>query len=359
MPWYEKHTDGNRTWKPSDKYSVYQLGEFSSTGRKGIALTTTRVRAFAVFSDTGGVDANGDYDIIGGRFRHLIETTQSNSSQNALRGHLPIKSGCNIASGNYTGVRGYLEIKGTTSITGASTYASAVQAYVEHGGTTTIDASQNLSGLDCYQVGSPTATGNNSAVFVRASAAASNWKHALYATSDYGIYQSCVSGGISSTVTALTVGDTPGHGFYVTCAAPTNTYGAAGYFDVTYNGTGAGHFYGLGSWINFGTSAVTGGNIIAAQDNGLYGTVTATSSTLIFGMRMESVITGTPTILAPFSLNTNNQAITALFGIASAPAIGYVMGTPSTSTASCGTVPLFCDADGSDVRYVHIYSTTS
>lgn len=166
--------------------------------------------------------------------------------------------------------------------------------------------------------------------------------------------------GIKTTVSALATGDTPGNSFYVTTlSTPANAYGAAGYFDSTAAGTFAGHYYNLGSWINFGASAVTGANIVAAQDNGIYGTATMTSTAVIFGMRMEAILTGTPAAFCPFSLNTDNKAITALFHIASSAAISAVNRTISTSTVATGTVPLFCNADGSNVRYVHYYTSTS
>jgi hypothetical protein len=142
--------------------------------------------------------------------------------------------------------------------------------------------------------------------------------------------------------------------FVVAIAAPHNELGGAGYFESDVSGTFAGHFYGMGSWINFGAASITGGNIIAAQDNGIYGTATMTNSIIVFGMRMEGIVTGTPGQFVPFSLNTANRSITALFNIASGPSIGAVNGTPTA--AASGSIPLFVDGNGT-VKYARYYDS--
>ncbi len=161
-------------------------------------------------------------------------------------------------------------------------------------------------------------------------------------------------GPIIVTVAALTAGDAySGIKSSVTCAAPNNAIGAAGYVEATYTGTGAGHFYAFGSWINFGAAAVTGAYHVCAQDNGIYGTVTATNTRLIFGLKMEAIITGTPAAFCPFYLGTSNKAITALFDIASGPAIGAASASSGTIT---GKVPLYVDSAGT-VKYVAVYDS--
>jgi hypothetical protein len=163
-------------------------------------------------------------------------------------------------------------------------------------------------------------------------------------------------GPVATTIAALTAGDAySGIKSSVTCASPNNAIGAAGYVEATYTGTGAGHFYAFGSWINFGASAVTGAYHVCAQDNGIYGTVTATNTRLIFGLKMEAIITGTPAAFCPFYLGTSNKAITALFDIASGPAIGAASASSGTIT---GKVPLYVDAAGT-VKYVAVYDSLS
>ncbi len=141
--------------------------------------------------------------------------------------------------------------------------------------------------------------------------------------------------------------------FYNTIAAPNNELGCAGYFESDISGTLAGHVYGFGSWINFGTATVGGGQHIAAEDNGIYGTATFTGSRVIFGLKMEAILTGTPSALCPFYLGTSNTAITALFDIASAPSIGAASASSGTIT---GKVPLYVDANGT-VKYVAVYDS--
>ncbi len=163
-----------------------------------------------------------------------------------------------------------------------------------------------------------------------------------------------VSGGLVFTG-EITTDTIPAISVYNTVAAPNNELGVAGYFESDISGTLAGHVYGFGSWINFGTATVGGGHHIAAQDNGIYGTATLTNTRVIFGLKAEAIITGTPAALCPFYLGTSNKSITALFDIASAPAIGTVAASSGTIT---GKVPLYVDAAGT-VKWIAVYDSLS
>ena len=333
-----------------------RIGAQANTDGSGVPLSSSATAAVRVHTDTNSTDIAGAVDVRGGLFRHLIGTTQTNSSQNALRGQMVIATGKNIASGNYHAVRGYLEIKGTTSITGAATYAGAVCAYVEHGGTTTIDSGLNLSGVDIYQVGSPTATGDNAAILVRADATASNWKHAMKGNADNGIYLTCVNDGV--VVSSSTLSATAGRvgKFSGTIAAPNlgDGYGAVE-VDVTFTGTYAGISAALSAWVNVTGTGAVGSYIVAAQNNGIYADSGAnTGSTVIFGMRAQGILTDAPTVFAPFSINTSNRAITGLFHMGANPDVGY-LANAGTSGGKVGDVPLFCDSAGQQY-FVRIYS---
>ena len=127
--------------------------------------------------------------------------------------------------------------------------------------------------------------------------------------------------------------------------------------DATISGTATGWFSPLSSWINITGSGVAGaGGFMCAQQNGVYADSGAnTGSTIIFGMRATAQLTDAPTRLCPFSLNTANRSITALFDIASGPAIGVVNGTPVA--AADGYIP-FCVDSGGSIRYIHVYGGT-
>ena len=169
--------------------------------------------------------------------------------------------------------------------------------------------------------------------------------------------------GLSVTCAALAVGDNySGVRVAVTSAAANNAYGTAAYFDTTITGAQAGHVYGIGSWINFSTGFTqTSGQMICAQDNGVYmgdNALTITGAKVIFGMRMESFLGNVGSGLhgarvCPFSINTANSGISALFACDGSHDLG-VVGGAGTDTSEL--VPLLIDNSGNK-RYVRLYSS--
>ncbi len=168
--------------------------------------------------------------------------------------------------------------------------------------------------------------------------------------------------GVSVTMAALTAGDAyTGVKSVVTSAAPSNAYGLAGYFEGDISGVQAGTFvYGNGSWINGTATYNASAGYLAAQDNGLYidNSATLTGAKLIFGLRMESLIGNANAGIThgeyvfPFSLNTQNNGITALFECMTATDLGTI----TNAGSDAGTlVPLFRDAGG-NLRYVKLYT---
>ncbi len=149
-------------------------------------------------------------------------------------------------------------------------------------------------------------------------------------------------------------------GFTLDAANLGDGYGAVE-VDLTLTGVSAGHNAALSAWLNLPSGTASAGNYLCAQTNGIYedAGVTMNACDLIFGLRASAVLGDTTGwgALAPFSLNTGNKAITALFQIASAPAIGYAASSPSSS--ACGTIPIFCDAGGTNVKYLHVYPDAS
>jgi hypothetical protein len=83
---------------------------------------------------------------------------------------------------------------------------------------------------------------------------------------------------------------------------------------------------------------------------------TVLNAKIIFGVRMQGIIIADNyDRFCPFSLNTSNRMITALFDIASAASIGC-QGGAGAGVAQC-FVPLFVDPGGT-VSYVKVWSAT-
>jgi hypothetical protein len=141
---------------------------------------------------------------------------------------------------------------------------------------------------------------------------------------------------------------------YGSCAnaAITDGYGAVE-IDLTLSGTSADHTAALSSWINITTGTATAGHFICAQSNGVYEVTaaTVTNAKIIFGMRMTKFMEDTDGLCFPFSLNTNNTAITALIDCQNISDLGSASGKSTTSLYA----PYCRDAAG-NIRYVLLYS---
>jgi hypothetical protein len=152
-----------------------------------------------------------------------------------------------------------------------------------------------------------------------------------------------------------TTDDVAGFGFYSESVSGKNNLGIGVYSESHVSGTGTGHTYGGGYWINL-DAGYTGpsGYILSAQDNGIYGDAETalTGVEVVFGLRMEGIVSQSPASFYPFSVNTNNRAVTALFEGASTPSVGYESNTGTTSN-KIGDVPLF-KSQGT-TGYVRIY----
>lgn len=144
--------------------------------------------------------------------------------------------------------------------------------------------------------------------------------------------------------------------FYGNIGAHKNDLGVAAYCETHVDGALSGHTYGFGSWINLDTGAVGGGNILAAQDNGIYDNgVTLTGTKVIYGMRAESILQSVPTGgHFPFSLNNNNIPVTAVFDVVQIADMAFASGAAS---AGVGKVPLFKAGNTGQLYYVNVYTS--
>lgn len=110
------------------------------------------------------------------------------------------------------------------------------------------------------------------------------------------------------------------------------------------------------SWVNIITGTATG--LVCAQTNGVYEEATGTISgaTVIFGMRMQSLLAEAPAESYPFSCVSNTNIITALF---SCNAGSSDMGTVTDTSADTGMlVPLYKETSTGTTYYVKLWSLT-
>jgi hypothetical protein len=145
---------------------------------------------------------------------------------------------------------------------------------------------------------------------------------------------------VSGTVTTINLTD--GYGFHEV--------------DLTLAGTLASHSAASSSWVNItGTAVVGAGNYICARNDGIYeaNTATITNALLIFGARMQYIAGDTDGLRFPFSINTNNAGITALFDCQTFSDFGT--NTAWSSSTPSVLIPFGRDAGG-NVRYVPLYT---
>jgi hypothetical protein len=110
---------------------------------------------------------------------------------------------------------------------------------------------------------------------------------------------------------------------------------------------------GLSSWVNMAAGTYTG--YICAQTNGVWEDgATISGATVIFGMRMQSLLAEAPAESYPFSCVSNTNIITALF---SCNAGSSDMGTITDTAGETGmTVPLYKETSTGITYYVKIYT---
>lgn len=348
-----------------------QVGEFVSSAAAGggFAVSATATGAMRVYSEVTADLTNSVLvrSILG---RMLVTgAITSNAEVFGLQGQLVSKA-ATLCHDN-AGVLGTFEAQGTAvtiSGTGGDNCTAAILGRVGVTITaTTVNTTGVLAGVAAMSNitnGYVTVSGNGILAAFYAGRYTSTtmqvWDYGLYlatGTVKTGVKFSATTLGVISTVTALAAGDTPGNDFRVTAANANNSYGVAGYFESDISGTQGGTFvYGSGSWINLAAAAIIGaGKYCCAQDNGIYldGSVgELANSKLVFGLRAEIIGAPADALIFPFSLNTNNTLITALFECMTTDDLG-VSATGRTTTATY--LPILRDAGG-NMRYVLLYS---
>lgn len=163
------------------------------------------------------------------------------------------------------------------------------------------------------------------------------------------------SAGITSSNATLT--PTTGRLLYASGSMANATL-ADGYgiveLDGTITGTSAGHVAMMSSWINIPSGTASAGNYVTPMNIGIYedAAATITNAKIVFGARMHKILGDTDGLSFPFSLNTNNAGITALFDVNTNTDLGIITNAGSDE----GTlVPLSRDVNG-NIIYVKIYT---
>jgi hypothetical protein len=316
-----------------------------------------------VFTKVSGNENTSATDDLGGAwFRTRVDEAASTPAGYSLFG---VKSQLRIYGGTTTtirnwaaaGILGVLEVSGASTTFASGSVTAAGYFNVSLTADATIAAGAVVAGVVINSAGTGV-TDTAVAYF------GTYIKKAGSTAFDAGIKiesGSCKTG-VDVTIAVLPVGDAySGIRSIVSAANANNSYGAAGYFEGTLTGTVAGTFvYNLGSWINAGTITAAG-RYLCTQDNGVYIETgsTLTSSKIIFGLRMECLIGAADTgithseLVFPFSVNTQNNGITALFEVMTASDLGVVGASGRAATTTY--MPVFRDAGG-NMRYVLLYS---
>jgi len=371
--------EGVMSWADATDAKIFETGTYASTASSGVNISSTNNRPISFLFDDAGTAMTGD---IRGALSRIYLSVDQNSgvTLNALRGQIKLADDKDLDNINnvISPITGYFEFAGTANRT-VTGHTSCVRAALEDGasGTTTVSASSYLSGFEATLNSSRTytETGDMAAFLINTSTGTSKWPNGLFMADgsvDTGIdIGTCTDGinivgatelGVKVSMPVLTAGDSySGIRSAVVSEAPNNSYGAAGYFDTTITGTQAGTFlYGLGSWINASATLDSTNDYVCAQDNGLYVNDSATlaGARMVFGLRMECLIgAGSSGIthgeyVFPFSLNTQNNGITALFECMTATDLGTIT---NAGGATGEVVPLFRD-NGGNMRYIKIWT---
>lgn len=134
--------------------------------------------------------------------------------------------------------------------------------------------------------------------------------------------------------------------------ALTDGYGAFE-VDVTLSGSPTDHCAASSSWVNITGGTVPAGDYVCAHNDGIYeeAAATITNAKLIFGSRMQYIVSDTDSLRFPWSINTNNAAITALIDCNNTSDLGVVA---NAGAVQAEMLPILRNAAGT-LKYVALY----
>lgn len=141
----------------------------------------------------------------------------------------------------------------------------------------------------------------------------------------------------------------------IAAAALTDGYGAFE-VDITLSGSPTDHTAAASAWVNITGGTVPPGTYICARNDGIYeeSAATVTNAKLIFGARMQYICSDTDGLRFPWSINTNNAAITALIDVNNLTDLGTV----ANAGASAATLLPICRDAAGVLKYVLLYDLT-
>jgi len=346
--------------------TAISVGTKSNSVGSGVAIPSTDDwGAVRIFTDDN--DANIADSVRALQSRTLLHASQSAGTIRAIQGQFKVIDGVGFDTGVYTPVQGYIELAGTHTVAAAGVLA-CFDASIEIG--TALTATGYVAGFKAELTGAGTcAAGLDCGFLVTNAAGAAVWTYGLYVEAsavDTGVYIGSCTTGISIVnatkgidVSIAAIGASGRIVKFAGSAAAGNFgdgYGAVE-CELTLTGTIAGQCAGLSSWVNIGASAVVGGNMICAQDNGIYvPTAGAPMATAIgiMGMRMSYVAEGgeNPGALHLFSTNISSNVLTSLFRV---NAIVDMGGSTGAQASNDYKIPLFYDQSAGQLWYVNIY----
>lgn len=353
--------------------------DITATATRAIRIGTKESASTSIAISTGAVlDAEPANNYLLGLFAKVAASEATSTDE--LRGawiRTRVNSGCTIgtATGWGYGVCGaeiQLKIYGATI---NSWQASALWAQLESQDATTTFADGCIASCVLANVGLTATTtiasgGVACGVCINSNTAASG----VTATGGfYGLYITQKTAGLLDFTSGIYGDNTAYTTAFTTAGTFASASGRAGKLcgtvnnanygdgyafvesELTLTGTCAGHVAAFGSWINIITGT-TGAYMVCAQTNGVYeeATGTLTNTTVIFGMRMQSLLAEAPNESFPFSCVSNTNIITALF---SCNAGSSDMGTVADVGADTGkVVPLYKETSTGTTYYVRLYA---
>ncbi len=341
---------------------------------------TQLIGNFAATYATGSaqVFSASDTKILGVYGESTSDLTSAYNCRTIVGRHLIVTASATVNHETY-GIIGQVCVKNTS----LGHYHGGVMGTYESNTAATILTSYGVGGV-VGRIGAESTTVNSGgllAAFLAVANTASwtnNGKIAAFATKlaagktifPIGIYMASgdvtkaaeitsVSDGIYCTSTALTATTGRVGKFVGTVATPNHSDGYGAFeVDITSSGIVAGTSAAFSSWLNFAAGSTPGGNILCAQNNGIYlpTGITASSAKMVMGMRMHYIADdgANPGSLYCFSTNVFSNQITAVFDVNAAVDFRWVSG--ALTNGACN-IPLFRDASAGVTYYVNCYTS--
>jgi len=161
-----------------DVTDTLSVGSQANTSGSGVAISSSVTAAIKAFSDDAGASIASSVRGIQSRF--LLTFDQAGGTIRALQGQLKLLTGIDVTTGIYTAVQGYVELGGTHSAkTGAT--LSCIDASLEITTALTVDSGGEACGIHVETTGAGTITNNGTCagILVDKASGAASWPAGL------------------------------------------------------------------------------------------------------------------------------------------------------------------------------------